>query len=204
MKKILLSLMMLTLSAYSADVAKSAEEVTPLLVGSNFPTLELANMNNEKINLKEHLKGQVSVVVFYRGGWCPYCTKHLSALGESEEELKKLGARIIAISPDKASELKKSSDKYKLSYELYSDSKMTAAKAFGIAFQLPAKLPKLYKSKYNIDIEASSGEKHHQLPVPSVFVFNKKGTLSFQHVDPNYKVRLSRELLLAAVKQASK
>jgi peroxiredoxin len=204
MQKIIFSLIsvLLTVTAYSAEIAKSADEVRPLLVGADFPKVELANADGKTVKLKDHLKGQTTVLVFYRGGWCPYCTKHLSGLGEVSDDLKSLGAKIVAISPDKVSELQKSHSKYKLPYDLYSDSKMKAAKAFGVAFQLDPKLPKIYKSKYNIDLEASSGETHHQLPVPAVFVFNKKGLLTFQYVNPNYKVRLDGDLLLAAVKAA--
>ena len=79
-------------------------------------------------------------MVFYRGGWCPYCNRHLSAIGQSKDEILNLGYQIIAISPDSSEELKKSVDKNELAYDLYSDSEGKLITEMGIAFQAPKKI----------------------------------------------------------------
>ena len=89
--------------------------------------------------------------------------------------------------------------KEKLTYTLLSDSKMEAAQALGIAFKVDDATLDRYE-EYGIDLERASGEKHHLLPVPSVFIVGTDGTISFEHVNPNYKVRLHPDLLLAAAK----
>ena len=118
-------------------------------------------------------------------------------------ELVELGYRIIAISPDRPEKLKASLDKNEFGHVLLSDSKMTAAKAFGIAYRVDDDTLKVYKN-YGIDLEESSGEQHHQLPVPSVFLVGKSGRIEFQYVNPDYKVRLDPDVLLAAAKAAAK
>jgi peroxiredoxin len=47
------------------------------------------------------VSGQPAILVFYRGGWCPYCNLQLSELRLVESEAKALGYRMIAISPDR-------------------------------------------------------------------------------------------------------
>jgi peroxiredoxin len=76
---------------------------------------------------------------------------------------------------------------------------MEAAKAFGLAFRVDDKGYQRL-SGYGIDLEAASGEKHHLLPVPAVYLVGKDGIVQFQYVNPNYRVRLTPEVLLAAAK----
>jgi peroxiredoxin len=120
-------------------------------------------------------------------------------LKEAEAELLELGYQIIAISPDKGENLKTTKEKHEMNYQLLSDSKMKAAIAFGIAFKVDSETFKKYKS-YEIDLESASGEKHHLLPVPAVFLINTEGIILFQYVNPNYKVRLRKEIILAAAR----
>ena len=114
--------------------------------------------------------------------------------------MKNLGVQLIAISPDKPSKLKETIDRHKLSFRLFSDSDMAAARSFRVAYKLDdATLAEL--KKFGIDVEEASGQKHHLLPVPPVFlVGGTKGWIEFEYVNPDYKVRLSPELLLSAVR----
>jgi peroxiredoxin len=86
-----------------------------------------------------------------------------------------------------------------LRYTLVSDSEAAGIKGFGIAFRVDDQTFDAYK-KFKIDLEEHSGAKHHLLPVPAVFIIGKNGTILFQYVNPDYKVRLSPDVLLAAAK----
>lgn len=118
-----------------------------------------------------------------------------------ESQLVELGYQIIAISADRPEKLAESIKRHKLNYRLLSDSKMTAARAFGIAYEVDDKTIERYK-RFNIDLEEASGETHHLLPVPSVFIVSTDGVIRFQYVNPNYKIRLDPEVLYAAAKAA--
>jgi peroxiredoxin len=190
-------LMLIALSAATVAFA----EVKPLMIGQPIPEVPLTTVDGEKFNLPAAAKEQPLVLIFYRGGWCPYCNAHLGQLQEIDPQLRELGYRIIAISPDRSEKMAESLDKVKMSYTLLSDSSMKAAKAFGIAFEVGAPMPKKLDS-YNIDIEDASGEKHHLLPVPAVFIVGTDGLIDFSYANPDYKTRLAPEVLLAAAKAA--
>ena len=114
---------------------------------------------------------------------------------EVESELKELGYKIIAISPDRAQYLKESIAKQSLSYQLFSDSLLAAAKAFSLAFRLDdGTLVKL--KQYDIDIEEASGQRHHLLPVPAAFIVSSDGKIVFSHHDADYTKRIDVEKLL--------
>lgn len=76
---------------------------------------------------------------------------------------------------------------------------MTAAVQFGLAWQMPQSLVEKY-STYGIDLDAASGQAHHILPVPAVFVVGTDGVVRYQYVNPDHRVRLDAKVLLAAAK----
>jgi len=163
------------------------------LVGEQAPDAQVTNLKGETVSLQSILSEKPTVLIFYRGGWCPYCNAHLAELNEVEDQVIQLGYQIVAISPDDAEHLSESVDKHSLKYQLFSDKQLRTAKEFGIVFQVPERLTK------RID-EWSGGENKDGLPVPSVFIFNTDGEILFEYINPNYKVRISGDLLLAVLK----
>jgi peroxiredoxin len=196
MKKI----MICTIAALTAVLTVTAGEgPQPLMIGTQIPDLTLKTAAGESLNLPAAAKEQPLVLIFYRGGWCPYCNAHLGQLQEIDPQLRELGYRIIAISPDRQEKMDESLDKTKMTYTLLSDSSMEAAGAFGLAFEVDAETMKKLDS-YNIDIEDASGEKHHMLPVPAVFLVGTDGVIDFVYANPDYTTRIDPEVLLAEAK----
>jgi peroxiredoxin len=116
-----------------------------------------------------------------------------------ESELNGVGVQLFAIAPDKPSKLKETIDKHKMGFRLLSDSDMAVARSFRVAYTLDDQTFAELK-KCNIDVEDASGQKHHMLPVPAVFLVATNGLIQFEYVNPDYKVRLDPELLLLAAK----
>lgn len=190
---ITLSLLFALIQLKAQDVLPDmAENISPLLVGETFPDKGVTDLDNQEVSIHSLANEKPSVVVFYRGGWCPYCNRHLAALGKAEQTILDLGYQIIAISPDSPSELKKTMDKNTLAYRLLSDGQGILATAAGIAFQAPERYEERL-AKY------SDGANKGYLPVPAVFVLNKKAEILFEYISPNYKQRLSSEVLLAVL-----
>ncbi len=80
---------------------------------------------------------------------------------------------------------------------------MNAAKAFRVAYKVDEATLKQLRD-YKIDIEEASGEKRHLLPVPAVFLVGTNGLIKFEYVNPDYKVRIHPDLLVAAARVNSK
>lgn len=123
----------------------------------------------------------------------------MGQLREIEPKLSRLGFQLFGISPDRPAKIRESIEKHKLSFRLLSDSQMAAARAFRVAYKVDDATLKQLRD-YNIDIEEASGEKHHLLPVPAVFVMGTNGLIQFEYVHPDYKVRIHPDLLLAAAR----
>jgi peroxiredoxin len=193
-----LTLILLTciFTAPAAVVPQSAEQFKPLLIGQPVPQVILLSPDGTSVDLRKAAAKKPTVIIFYRGGWCPYCNRHLAELQQIEADLLKMGFQILAISPDRPEKLQETLKKHDLTYQLLSDSSMEAARAFGIAFQLDDATVEKYKESYKIDLEADSGHTHHQLPVPAVFLTDTSGEIIFIYTNPYYKVRLSSKAIL--------
>lgn len=198
---ILTLLFLLALPAVAADagLASAPNQVRPLLLGSAMPDVDLKTLDGKPTTLKAQVAGKPTVLVFYRGGWCPFCNLQLSELRLIRKDLDGLGFQMIAISPDLPAELNKTIEKDQLDYTLLSDAKADALRAFGIGYRLDDETYAKYQ-EYGIDLEKSSGEDHHALPVPSVFIVDADGVLQFSYSHPDYKIRVPGSVILAAAK----
>ena len=105
--------------------------------------------------------------------------RQLAQLQELAPKLQALGYQILALTPDPPADLGVAARENKLTFTLLSDGGLKAARAFGVAFQTVGRSP---------------------LPVPAVFIADPKGQIKFQYVNPDFRVRLAEDVLLAAAK----
>jgi len=180
-----------------SPVPTSANEVTPLLIGADVPELSLQNPVNQSVSLRD-IGENGTLYVFYRGGWCPFCSAELSGLAEIDTELYRKGIEVVGISPDSPEFLQESITDQDLGYTLLSDNKMEAAMAFGVAFRVDEETVRSLKEN-GMDIEERSGQSHHMLPVPSLFLADADGKIVFQYVNPDYRQRVDKSIVMAAV-----
>lgn len=182
------------------NIASSAEEVIPLEVGQEIPDVTLKDPFGNDADLRNLISKKPTLLIFYRGGWCPYCNAHLSQLAEVEEQLYDTGIQILAVSPDKPSYLKESAMEHELNYKLLSDSDMNATKQFGLAFKVDTTTVNRYK-RNGLDLAERSGYDHYLLPVPAAFLVNTDATIQYRYFNPDYTVRIDNEEILSVVEE---
>ena len=183
-------------------VANNANEICPIKISEKVPEVYIRSLEGELVNLQDIVNQKPTVLIFYRGGWCPYCNLQLADLNKIEKDLLNMGYQLVAISIDKPEKLKESLDKHHLNYTLFSDSKAEASIAFGLAFKVADDYNNMLL-RHNMDLEEASGEKHHILPVPAVFIVDQAETIQFEYVNPDYKIRLDGDILLKAAEKYS-
>ena len=87
------------MEAATGELRASGIESSALQVGSPAPDLTLPDALNRPVRLSELWARGPLVLIFYRGGWCPYCNLELRAWHQRLPELQRLGAHLIAVSP---------------------------------------------------------------------------------------------------------
>lgn len=178
----------------SAQVPENAEDICPLLIGETIPNATLQNSEGNNFELNTLVSKKPTVLVFYRGGWCPYCNMQLSGLVDIEKDILVLGYQIIAISPDDYQNLQSTESKDSINYTLLSDPDAKFIQQLGIGFKTPTML------KGFIATKGQKGETSKIMPVPTVMILDEKGKILFEYINPNYKERISSEMLLAVLK----
>lgn len=183
------------------EAAPTAEAATPLTVGDTIPKTTVQDADGNDVDLNALIAKQPTALVFYRGGWCPFCNKHLKDVADLRGDIAAAGYQIVAISADRPDDVKKFAAKKEFPYLLLSDSDMSTARQFGVAFKLDDATLERYQG-FGIKLEDTQGHAHNSLPVPTFYLIDPDGTITFEYHNPDYKVRISKDAILEAIGQS--
>jgi len=162
----------------------------------------LQDLNKQTVCTGEILSEKPTIMVVYRGGWCPYCNAQLNRLKKVENKLTGMGYQLLAVSPDSNKSITEQKKREKLSYTLLTDNELALSKELGLAFFLDKKTEKKYRNRLGVEFADVNGESRVSLPVPAVYILDKKGMVHFQYVNPSFRTRLDEKVLLVAAEQA--
>lgn len=191
-----------TMHKATAELKASGLAERAKKAGDMAPFFSLKDPEGNIVSSEELLKKGPLIISFYRGVWCPYCNTELQALQATYPEFEKLGASLVAISPQTAPNSRKSTRQNELTFPILSDEKGKVGEAFGLKFKLPDYLVDLYKSLKN-DLPTFNDDPDWTLPMPARYVIGQGGTIVYAEVNPDYTQRPDPEELLPALRQAS-
>jgi len=123
------------MEAATADLRASGIEARAVQVGARAPDVTLPDTMNRPVRLSDLWRRGPLVLVFYRGGWCPYCNLELRAWSEHLPSLRHMGSQLVAVSPQTPDNSLSTAQKNELAYPVLSDSELQASEAFGVAFE---------------------------------------------------------------------
>lgn len=169
-----------------------------LTVGTKVPSFTTRNHLGKKVSFDSLKSNGPLMVVFYRGGWCPYCNRQIRQLTESFADFKQRSVLPVLISVDKPEAAALASRTYEIPFPVLSDPDLVVHDLFHVTMELDKALIPKYK-EYGIDIEQWSGKKHHKFAVASVFLINKKGVVIWSHSANDYTTRPSVKQLLMVI-----
>lgn len=187
-----------TMEAATADLRATGIESRALQVGAQVPDLTLPDASNQPVRLSSLWQRGPLVLIFYRGGWCPYCNLELRAWQQHLAALRQLGGQLVAVSPQTPDNSLSTAEKNELAFPVLSDSALAAATAFGVAFEMPPALVELYRGAGH-DLPVLNGNGRWVLPVPATYVIDRDGRVAFAHVEADYRERAEPRDVLAAV-----
>ena len=181
-------------------IADSSELVRPLLPGQTVGNVCLEDADKNKVCTSELFAQKPTVLIVYRGGWCPYCNAQLNQIKAVEKGIQQLGYQIIAMSPDSNKNVAEQRQREELNYSLLADTELNLSKELGLAFFLDKKTEAMYRDRLGVPFIGLDGESRVALPVPAIYILDKKGMVHFNYVNPDYRVRLNEKLLLSAAR----
>lgn len=168
-------------------------------VGDHLATFILDDATGKPISLDQLLAAGPAVIVFYRGGWCPYCNLALRAYQqELLPQLDGFGARLVAISPQTPDQSLSTVEKADLAFTVLSDPGSRVAHSIGIAFQQADDVLAAQR-QLGLDLAQVNAEGATYLPRPTVLIVDRDRTVRFVDVQPDYTARTEVADILAAL-----
>ena len=186
-----------TLTAFLFVFTLSAQEKPEgLFINSKAPDFKAVDQNGNSIRLKDMVKNGNVVLFFYRGNWCPYCSRQLKQLQDSLELFVEKGVQVVAITPEKPEGISKTIEKSSATFPIIHDEEGKIMKAYDVRFAVDEKSVSRYKMS-GIDLAATNGKNGTNLPVPAVYIINKENTIIYRYFNEDYKKRVSVKELLS-------
>lgn len=161
---------------------------TTFKVGSVLPNISLQTPEGKTVSFSD-LQSKPSILLFFRGNWCPLCMAQIKEMVNYYHQLEKMGVRIALISPQSQSHTKSLATKFNVDFEFYSDIENKAAKTLGIDIQngLPMGMQAM---GYDSDTV-----------LPTVIITDANNTVLWTHETDNYRVRPDPDVYLDILRQ---
>ena len=171
--------------------------------GDAAPDVTVLDSRGRPIRLPDQWSAGPLIVVFFRGGWCNYCNLQLRDWQMQHDALRRLGATLVAISPQAPEKSAATTDDNGLAFPVFSDMNLAAANAFGIAFTLPPEMVE-YFAEIGTDVPVLNGNGLWALPVPATYLIDTQGVIQYADVEPDYRRRADPADALRALEKTTR
>jgi peroxiredoxin len=157
-------------------------------VGKPLPDFTLKNTEGNMVSSKQ-LSDKPSVLLFYRGNWCPLCMAQVKELVKVYQQLEAAGVRTALISPQPHKNTVSLAKKFDVDFEFFTDEGNQAARTLGIAngFGIPMGMQVLGYDSETV--------------LPTVIITDAKGKVIWLHETDNYRVRPDPDVFLEVLQE---
>ena len=169
---------------------------TGLQVGEKAPALSAKTADGKTFKLAEQLKSKPVVLIFYRGYWCPVCSRYLSEYQDSLQLVVDKGASLVAVTPETYDFVEKTREKTKAGFEILSDADGKIMEAYKVAFPVTGEYQQAIQSGLNTNIAETNAQEEAVLPVPATYIIDQKGKIIYRQFDLDYGNRASVKAIL--------
>ncbi len=180
-----------------ADLAASVPVgIAP--AGTILPDAELLDIHGAATTLYAVAGDGPSVLVFYRGTWCPYCNIALSTYQEQLlPQLTERSIKLVAISPQKPDGSLTMQQNHELAFTVVSDPGNTIAGRLGILTQ-PSDEALAAQLQRGLDLTSVNADGTVTLPMPATVILDASHTVRWIDVHPDFSTRTEPQQVMDA------
>ena len=171
--------------------------------GEPMPPFALPDADGCVVSLVELLDRGPAIVTFHRGHWCPYCRISINTLARAQSRIAALGARIVAITPEKASFTNEMKLDANVPFPILSDMDNGYALSLNLAIWIGGEIRELLL-ELGHDLPRYQGNDTWMLPIPATFIVGRDGRVGARFLDPDYRRRAAVEDLIEALESAAR
>ena len=178
-------------NAYALErgtIAEDADSVTPLLNGQVAPKITLKMADGSPVSLQAVTMQKPSIVLFYRGGWCPYCNLTLRAWRYAWPDIEFVGGKLLALTPENPSHVQQTVQKNSVDFPVLHDIHSEVARHFGISVVLSNYMSAFYRS-LGMNTSLRNADVVARLPLPATYIIDQQATVQYVFVEEDYTQR---------------
>ena len=185
-----------------ADQQMAAAEAAQAMPqpGDIAPEFSLLDQNGVSVSLANRLTLGPVVLLFIRGGWCPFCTLSLRAWQGALPRLHDAGGDLLVVSPQRVDVCGMVAERDLLAYSMLSDPGGIVSDRYGIMVDLPEIIRPLYL-RLGHDLPRINGTGNWRLPRSSTFVIARDGRIALAHAGETQRHRLEPDAAIEAVRR---
>lgn len=135
-------------------------------------------------------KGPI-VLFFYRGKWCPVCSRYLNDYQDSLSIITDQGFNVVAITPESIENVEQTIKLHDITFTVIYDCQEKIMEDFDVMFSVTKEYQDKIRSSFSIDIAENNLHNPAHLPVPATFIINRQGIITSVQFDPDYRNRAS-------------
>ena len=147
-----------------------------LKMGARLPDFTLQNSEGSRVG-SAMLSARPSILIFFRGNWCPFCMAQAKELAARYNELGRLGVRVAMIAPQPLENTQALARKFGAAIDFYTDDGNAAARKLGIA------------QKWGVPMGMQMLGYDSETVLPTVIITGHGGQVIWVHETDNYRVR---------------
>ncbi len=184
-----------------AEVGQSAVMQQAKRTGDQAPDFMLPSAQGPFVRLSDRLAQGPVVLVWYRGGWCPYCNRQLAAWQGMLHELNVAGGQLLALCPDLPDSTMSTAERQGIAFPMLSDTGNVVARSYGLVYELPQAVAELYRG---INLPAYTGNRRMELPLAATYLIDSEGVIRYAHVGADYRQRAEPDEVIRQLRQLLK
>ena len=189
-------------AAFAREEAGLAHAQVPAGVaelGTRLPDADLLAADGSPLSLGEALGDGFTVLVLYRGAWCPYCNLTLHTYqSHLLPGLRERGAELVALSPQNPDGSLTMKEKHDLEFAVLSDPGLAVARAIGVV-TAPTEETLLTQVELGLDLGEVNADGTAALPMPTVAIVDDGLKIHWIDVHPDFTTRTEPEEIFAAL-----
>ncbi len=181
----------------ATDIEESAKQVGEMAIDA-----QLSGWKGEQVRLSDLWQDGPIVLMWYRGGWCPYCNLQLRAMQQAIDQIEHAGAKLVVLTPELPEKARETAEANDLDIVALHDRDSAVARKYGLVFQLPEVIIPAYRDK--LRLPEYNGNDAMELPLSATYVIDKSGRITFAFLDADYKKRAEPADVIKAVQAAAR
>lgn len=172
-------------------------------VGDYAPEFKLISAVGEEVSLYDTLLSGPVVLIWYRGGWCPYCNLQLQQVQQRLADIKAAGGQVVAISPELPDKGVTLRERHNLGFQVLSDVNNRVADQYKLAYKVPDHVIDHYDLSYTLN-EYNGEEAQSRLPLAVTYIIDRSGLVKYAFLDADYAKRAKPDDIIEVLNRINK